>query len=144
MTPDETWSRKRLAVDQFRTFGCIAYAHIPDQKRKKLDDNEKCILLSWNKNSIGEQIPVYLDGESNEKAIQPQHQVPTVAQDASPGCSETSPVMDEQIETIANCRAPRVRRRPSWMTDYMIVIQQILKVLSKMKMEKAMDDEITA
>ncbi|KAH0639655.1 hypothetical protein KY285_036241 [Solanum tuberosum] len=67
----------------------------------------------WNKNFIGEQIPVYLDGENNEKAIQPQHQVPTVAQDANPGCSETSPVMDEQIETIANYRAPHVRRRPS-------------------------------
>ncbi|KAG5586662.1 hypothetical protein H5410_047096 [Solanum commersonii] len=72
----------------------------------------------WNKNSIGEQIPVYLDGENNEKAIQPQHQVPAVAQGVNSGCSETSPVMDEQIETLANCRAPRVRRRPSWMTDY--------------------------
>ncbi|KAL5759339.1 hypothetical protein ACOSQ2_018177 [Xanthoceras sorbifolium] len=33
-------------VDYFWVFGCIAYAHIADEKRKKLDDKgEKCIFL---------------------------------------------------------------------------------------------------
>ncbi|KAL5828603.1 hypothetical protein ACOSQ3_018071 [Xanthoceras sorbifolium] len=33
-------------VDYFRVFGCIVYAHIADEKRKKLDDKgEKCIFL---------------------------------------------------------------------------------------------------
>ncbi|KAF7112931.1 hypothetical protein RHSIM_RhsimUnG0178000 [Rhododendron simsii] len=46
MTPEEAWSGQRPAVDHFRIFGCVAYAHIPDQKRKKLDDKgEKCIFL---------------------------------------------------------------------------------------------------
>ncbi|KAF7135561.1 hypothetical protein RHSIM_Rhsim08G0049500 [Rhododendron simsii] len=46
MTPEEAWSGRRPAVDHFRIFGCVAYAHIPDQKRKKLDDKgEKCIFL---------------------------------------------------------------------------------------------------
>lgn len=113
MTPEEAWSRKQPVVDHFKIFGCIAYAHIPDQKRKKLDDKgEKCIFLgvsdqskayklyntntkkivisrdvifdenhfwSWNKNSIGEQILVCLDGEDGEEAIQPQQQVPAAA-----------------------------------------------------------------
>jgi len=105
MTPEEAWSGQRPAVDHFRIFGCIAYAHIPDQKRKKLDDkrekyiflsvsdqskayklynpNTKKILVSrdvvfdenqfwsWNKNAMGEQIPICLDGENGEEAIQP-------------------------------------------------------------------------
>ncbi|KAF7147957.1 hypothetical protein RHSIM_Rhsim03G0172600 [Rhododendron simsii] len=46
MTPEEAWSGRKPAVDHFRIFGCVAYAHIPDQKRKKLDDKgEKCIFL---------------------------------------------------------------------------------------------------
>ncbi|GKV07537.1 hypothetical protein SLEP1_g19297 [Rubroshorea leprosula] len=46
LTPEEAWSGRRPAVDYFRIFGCIAYAHVPDQKRSKLDDKgEKCIFL---------------------------------------------------------------------------------------------------
>lgn len=38
MTPEEAWSGRKPSVDHFKVFGCIAYAHIPDEKRKKLDD----------------------------------------------------------------------------------------------------------
>ena len=47
MTPEEAWSGRRPVVDYFRIFGCIAYAHVPDEERKKLDDKaEKCFFLS--------------------------------------------------------------------------------------------------
>lgn len=36
MTPEKEWSGRRPAVDHFKIFGCIAYARIPDEKRKKL------------------------------------------------------------------------------------------------------------
>ncbi|RVW92788.1 Retrovirus-related Pol polyprotein from transposon TNT 1-94 [Vitis vinifera] len=46
VTPEEAWNGRKPSVNHFRIFGCIAYAHIPDQKRKKLDDKgEKCIFL---------------------------------------------------------------------------------------------------
>ncbi|GKV07212.1 hypothetical protein SLEP1_g19010 [Rubroshorea leprosula] len=46
MKPKEAWNGRKLAIDYFRNFGCIAYAHVPDQKRSKLDDKgEKCIFL---------------------------------------------------------------------------------------------------
>lgn len=46
MTPEEAWNGRRLSVEHFRMFGCIAYAHVPDEKRKKLDDKgEKCVSL---------------------------------------------------------------------------------------------------
>lgn len=45
MTPKEAWSGHRLAVDHFTIFGCIAYAHGPYEKKKKLDDKcEKCVF----------------------------------------------------------------------------------------------------
>jgi len=35
-----------LDVSHFEIFGCIAYAHIPDKKRKKLNDKgEKSVFL---------------------------------------------------------------------------------------------------
>ena len=46
MTLEEAWSGRKPAIDHFKIFGCIAYAHILDEKRKKLDDKgERC--LSW-------------------------------------------------------------------------------------------------
>ncbi|GJU04881.1 retrovirus-related pol polyprotein from transposon TNT 1-94 [Tanacetum coccineum] len=37
-TPEEAWSGVKPAIDYFRVFGCAAHAHVPDQKRSKLDD----------------------------------------------------------------------------------------------------------
>ena len=46
MTLEEAWSGRKPAVDHFKIFGCIAYAHVLDEKRKKLDDKgEKCVFL---------------------------------------------------------------------------------------------------
>lgn len=46
MTPQEAWNGRRPSVDYFRIFGCVAYARIPEEKRRKLDDKEeKCIFL---------------------------------------------------------------------------------------------------
>ncbi|RVW73046.1 Retrovirus-related Pol polyprotein from transposon RE1 [Vitis vinifera] len=46
MTLEEAWSGRKPTVDNFKIFGCIAYAHVPDEKMKKLDDKgEKCVFL---------------------------------------------------------------------------------------------------
>ncbi|PRQ42077.1 putative RNA-directed DNA polymerase [Rosa chinensis] len=52
MTPEEAWSGIKPAVHYFRVFGCIAHVHIPEAKRKKLDDKSyKCVLLGVSKES---------------------------------------------------------------------------------------------
>ena len=61
----------------------------------------------WNKNATGEQILICLDDENGEESIQPQQQVPEVvvpenARDRKIGNSETSLVMNEPRETIAD------------------------------------------
>jgi transposase InsO family protein len=48
----EAWSGTKLNVAHLRTFGCIAYTHIPSKLRKKLDDrSEKCIFTGYSETS---------------------------------------------------------------------------------------------
>jgi hypothetical protein len=50
--PQETWSGTKLNVAHLRTFGCIAYAHVPSELRRKLDDrSEKCIFTGYSETS---------------------------------------------------------------------------------------------
>jgi hypothetical protein len=50
--PQEECSGTKLNVSHPRTFGCIAYAHIPSELRKKLDDkSEKCIFTGYSETS---------------------------------------------------------------------------------------------
>eukprot|EP00253_Pinus_taeda_P021224 PITA_21224 len=42
--PEEAWSGQKQTVTHMRVFGCVAYAHVPDQLRKKLDMNARTIV----------------------------------------------------------------------------------------------------
>ena len=54
MTPFEAWTGKKPSVDHLRTFGCISYAHIPKDERKKLDSKaRKTILLGYGNETKG-------------------------------------------------------------------------------------------
>ncbi|KAE8671027.1 hypothetical protein F3Y22_tig00112000pilonHSYRG00251 [Hibiscus syriacus] len=37
-TPQETWSGQKPTVSHLKVFGSVAYAHVPDQRRTKLED----------------------------------------------------------------------------------------------------------
>ncbi|RDX73401.1 hypothetical protein CR513_47001, partial [Mucuna pruriens] len=48
-TPEDAWSKRRSSIKHLRVFGCIAYAHVPDQLKKKLDDKgEGCIFIGYS------------------------------------------------------------------------------------------------
>ena len=52
VTPQDAWSRHKPSIKYLKIFGCIAYAQIPKQKRKKLDDRgEKYIFIGYYENS---------------------------------------------------------------------------------------------
>jgi hypothetical protein len=52
MTPEEAWSGEKPSVHHFKVFGCLAFAHIPDSQRTKLDDKSiKCIHLGVSEES---------------------------------------------------------------------------------------------
>jgi len=54
--PEEAWTGIKLDVSHIRIFGYVAYAHIPNKLRQKLDNkSEKCIFLGYS-----DQSKVYL------------------------------------------------------------------------------------
>jgi hypothetical protein len=48
MTPKKKFTGKKPDVSDLRVFGCIAYVHVPNEKRSKLDPKaEKCIYIGY-------------------------------------------------------------------------------------------------
>jgi hypothetical protein len=46
ITPEEAWSGEKPAVHYFRIFGCLAFVHVPDSQRIKMDNKSiKCVHL---------------------------------------------------------------------------------------------------
>jgi hypothetical protein len=43
--PEAIWSGSTPSVKHLRIFGCLCYKHIPDQKRKKLDDKSELMIM---------------------------------------------------------------------------------------------------
>ncbi|MCO5601999.1 hypothetical protein L7F22_056126 [Adiantum nelumboides] len=49
MTPEEKFTGKKPNVSHFKVFGCIAYVHVPDELRRKLDPKaEKCDFIGYS------------------------------------------------------------------------------------------------
>ncbi|MBV8801912.1 MAG: hypothetical protein JO131_02910, partial [Gammaproteobacteria bacterium] len=77
LTPQEAWSGRRPTVSHFKIFGSIAYAHVPDQKRSKLEDkSSKFIFVGYDARSkayklfdpLTNKIKVSRDVEFDEKS----------------------------------------------------------------------------
>ena len=48
-TSVEAWSEIKPSVSHFKTFRCICYAHVPAEKRTKLDEkSQKCVFLGYS------------------------------------------------------------------------------------------------
>lgn len=47
-TASEIWHQKRPNVSNIKVFGCVAFIHIPNELRSKMDDKaEKCVLVVY-------------------------------------------------------------------------------------------------
>ena len=50
--PLEAWSRNGWIVEHLRVFGCVAYAHVLKEQRKKMDKKGvKCIFTGYSSES---------------------------------------------------------------------------------------------
>ena len=45
MTPEEKFTSKKPDFSHLKVFGCLAYVHIPDKLRSKLDPKQKNVCL---------------------------------------------------------------------------------------------------
>ena len=53
-TPYEVWYGEKPNLSNLRVFGCLAYVHIPDSRRRKLDPkSEKCIFVGYPEGTKG-------------------------------------------------------------------------------------------
>ena len=49
VTPEEKYTGTKPDLSHFKVFGCIAYVHVPDELRRKLDPKaEKCIFVGYS------------------------------------------------------------------------------------------------
>lgn len=145
MTPEEAWSGQKPTVDHFRVFGCVAYVHIPDPKRKKLDNKGvKCVLFGVSEeskayrlyNPLTKRISVSKDvvfdensswnWEGNDKgksvALELEEDENADVEENVPSDGEESnessfDTGSEAAETSLR-NMQRSRRRPVWMDDY--------------------------
>jgi hypothetical protein len=54
ITLEEAWTKIKLDLSHFRVFGSIAWAHIPNEKRKALQHkSEKCIFFGYSEDVKG-------------------------------------------------------------------------------------------
>ncbi|KAK7340666.1 hypothetical protein VNO77_21375 [Canavalia gladiata] len=52
--PKEVWSGKEIKLSHLRVFGCVAYVHISDQGRNKLDPkSKKCTFIGYGEDEFG-------------------------------------------------------------------------------------------
>ena len=49
VTPEEKYTGRKPDLSHLKVFGCIAYVHVPDELRRKLDPKaEKCIFVGYS------------------------------------------------------------------------------------------------
>ena len=49
VTPKEKYTGTKLDLSHMKVFGCIAYVHVPDEMRTKLDPKaEKCVFIGYS------------------------------------------------------------------------------------------------
>ena len=47
--PQQAWSGKCSNISHLRIFGWVAYAHVPEEMRRKLDErSHKCIFIGYS------------------------------------------------------------------------------------------------
>eukprot|EP01018_Ginkgo_biloba_P033151 Gb_11412 [translate_table: standard] len=54
ITPKEAWSGHKPSITHFRVFGYVAYVHIPNKKRNKLNaKSQLCIFVGYFEETKG-------------------------------------------------------------------------------------------
>lgn len=54
VTPREAYFKSKPKISHLRVFGCVCYAHIPEERRQKLDDKAvRCIFVGYSTNRKG-------------------------------------------------------------------------------------------
>jgi hypothetical protein len=99
-TPQEAWSGQKPTISHFKVlFGSVAYAHIPDQRRTKLDDkSKKYVFIGYDEktkafklfDTIEKKVVVSRDVQVNEESAWDWKNQKEVTQKKEKGESSTT------------------------------------------------------
>jgi len=127
-TPYERWYGRKPSISHLRVFGCVAYAHIPDVERRKLDKKaRKLRFVGYSMTSKGYRL---FDGETHKVITRRdvvfnetefgQREVKVEPDPVNPNSSvsnidsgDSDPVTEEETKPSTEPRrSERVRRPP--------------------------------
>ena len=134
-TPHEAWNGEKPHVHHLRVFGCAAYAHIPNDERKKLDPiSKRCILLGYGTEVKGYRLydPVRcrvifsrdvvfneskLRIEENQEKKSESHRIEIQSDSGDQDVSVDSEIIDKEVneeEMPELRRSQRTRQKPDY------------------------------
>jgi hypothetical protein len=106
ITPYECWYGEKPSLAHLRVFGCIAYAHIPKERRTKLDSKSiKCLFVGYSLESKAWRLfdpikkHVFISRDVQFLEIQPHHNSPMIKH---PQHNETVIVSLDDTEDISS------------------------------------------
>ncbi|XP_074351350.1 uncharacterized protein LOC141690452 [Apium graveolens] len=119
-TPQEAWNGKKPTVSHLKVFGSVAYAHIPDQQRTKLEDkSKKYIFIGYDEKTKGyklldptsKQVTVSRDVRVNEASEWDWNNLTEATNEVeeSTGFTPSIPVNSETSDDEDEPRQPRMR-----------------------------------
>lgn len=147
LTPAELWYGKKPDISKLRVFGSIAYAHIPDQLRSKLDSKtRKCIMMGYSTNGYRlwdlekKKLILARDVIFNEESVKDEFLPSTVEIEPDRGeqngetdllkktsedvekpkevNDESAEQEEEGNEKVLPKRSDRIKQKPAWHNDY--------------------------
>ncbi|XP_073102473.1 uncharacterized protein [Elaeis guineensis] len=166
ITPQEAWSGYKPNISHLKMFGCIAYAHIPDQRRNKLDDKSlSCIFIGYDPRSkayklyepkekkaiISRDVEFQEDGiwnwNTNMVMIQDEEQIKEQTREPTPPSSLIS--SDEEDSTTIKTRSIQDLYEVTTLLNLICLFanEEIIffeDAIKDEKWRKAMNEEIKA
>ncbi|KAL8087732.1 hypothetical protein AgCh_037766 [Apium graveolens] len=150
-TPNEAWSGSKPSVGHLRIFGCIAYAHIPDQKRKKLDDKgeKKVAGLFFNGDDDDSDNQNIEDDRDDDQTPPPSPNQQTLGSTPSTGGSSSSGGAPRKMRSLDNIYEATSPVQKSFDYSLFCLMAECNPVTfeeasEERKWNKAMDEEIGA
>ena len=112
-TPHEMWYGRKPAISHLKVFGCVCYAHIPDQLRQKLDDKaESMVFVGYSTRSKGYRlydprtmkVVTRRDVQFHEKRFDllDEQTTPKPAQSIDINVPPTPPTLDSSLDRVTH------------------------------------------
>ncbi|GAU28376.1 hypothetical protein TSUD_257040 [Trifolium subterraneum] len=146
ITPEEAWSGVKPSVHHFRVFGFLAFVHVPDSQKTKLEDKSiQCVHLG---NTAEDNNSQDIEDDIEERRTEPVEnleEIPQVSNETGVhnGTNETTHIDDSDENMYVQDTSsdeggssqlpPRIRRTPAKLRDYVTG--------SQLEEEEAFDDQ---